>query len=73
MKKVTINSCTVNSSNVYDNTSGIDFYKVYSEYNFSPLTNQDTAINFEILQDKIINIVNSYLPWKNKKDSRNNS
>ena len=39
MKKVTINSCTVNSSNVYDNTSSIDFHKVYSEYNFSPLTN----------------------------------
>ena len=39
MKKATINSCTVNSSNVYNNTSGIDFYKVYSDYNFSPLTN----------------------------------
>ena len=35
MKKATVNSCTVNSSNVYNNTSGIDFYKVYSEYNFS--------------------------------------
>ena len=39
MKKATVNSCTVNSSNVYNNTSGIDFYKVYSDYNFSPLTN----------------------------------
>ena len=39
MKKATINSCAISSNNVYNNTSGIDFYKVYSDYNFSPLTN----------------------------------
>ena len=47
MKKLTVNNCTVNSTNVYNNTSGIDFYKVYSDYNFSPLTNQDTAKDFK--------------------------
>ena len=38
MKQTTINSCTINSNNTYDNTSGINFKKVYSEYNF-PLPN----------------------------------
>ena len=38
MKKATINNCSISSSNVYNNTSGIDFDKVYSDYNFSPLT-----------------------------------
>lgn len=38
MKKTTINNCSISSSNVYNNTSGIDFDKVYSDYNFSPLT-----------------------------------
>ena len=38
MKKSAINNCSVNSSNVYNNTSGIDFNKVYSDYNYSPLT-----------------------------------
>ena len=38
MKKLTINTCTVHSNNVYDNTSGIDFKKVYSDYDFTPLT-----------------------------------
>ena len=36
MKQTTINSCTINSNNIYDNTSGIDFKKVYSDY--TPLT-----------------------------------
>ena len=38
MKKATVNNCTINSNNVYDNTSNINFNKVYFEYNFSPLT-----------------------------------
>lgn len=38
MKKATVISCTVNYNNVYDNTSGIDFNKVYFDYNYSPLT-----------------------------------
>ena len=36
MKKTTINNYTINSNNIYDNTSGIDFKKVYSDY--TPLT-----------------------------------
>lgn len=36
MKKVTVNSCTVNSSNVYNNTSGIDFYKFILTIIFHP-------------------------------------
>ena len=39
MKKAVINNCNVNSNNVYDNTSGIDFNAVYADYNYSPLTN----------------------------------
>lgn len=38
MKKLTINTCTIHSNNVYGNTSGIDFKKVYSDYDFTPLT-----------------------------------
>lgn len=38
MKKSLTGACQVNSYNVYDNTSGIDFSSVYSDYNFSPLT-----------------------------------
>ena len=38
MKKSVINVCSTYSNNVYDNTSGIDFCNVYSDYNFSPLT-----------------------------------
>lgn len=30
------NSTIINSSNAYENYSGIDFYKVYSDYNFKP-------------------------------------
>lgn len=32
MKKVVISNCTVNPNNIYDNTSGIDFKKVYLDY-----------------------------------------
>ena len=39
MKKAVINNCNVNSNNIFDNTSGIDFNAVYSDYNFLPLTN----------------------------------
>ena len=46
MKKSTINNCSISSSNVYNNTSGIDFDKVYSDYNFSLLTIQDTAFYY---------------------------
>ena len=38
MKKVTTNECAINSNNVYDNSSGIDFSVVYADYNYSPLT-----------------------------------
>lgn len=38
MKKTITNKCNVISSNVYDNTSGIDFDVVYSDYNYLPLT-----------------------------------
>lgn len=37
MKKSIINTCCINSSNVYENSSGIDFNEVYADYN-SPLT-----------------------------------
>lgn len=39
MKKVVIDNCTVNSNNVFDNNSGIDFNAVYIDYAFTPLTN----------------------------------
>ena len=38
MKNATTKICNINSNNVYDNTSGIDFYVVYADYNYSPLT-----------------------------------
>lgn len=38
MKKAVINKCNINSNNVYNNTSGIDFNKVYADYDYSPLT-----------------------------------
>lgn len=37
MKKATIRNTNINSFNVYNNTSGIDFSLVYSDYNFHPL------------------------------------
>lgn len=37
MKKTTINNSSVNSTNIYDNSSGIDFSLVYADYNFHPL------------------------------------
>lgn len=36
MKKVVISNCTINSNNVYDNSSGIDFKKVYLDYIHHP-------------------------------------
>lgn len=39
MKKSIIFNNDVNSNNVYDNTSGIDFKLVYADYNYSPLIN----------------------------------
>ena len=39
MKKATVNKCNINSHNVHDNSSGIDFNEVYAKYNYSPLTN----------------------------------
>ena len=38
MKKAVINDCSIHSNNVYDNTSGIDFNDIYSEYNHLSLT-----------------------------------
>ena len=43
MKQTTINSCTINSNNIYDNTSGINFKKEYKNNNLPSLTIQDTA------------------------------
>lgn len=37
MKKTTTRTSSINSNNVYDNSSGIDFKLVYAEYNFHPL------------------------------------
>lgn len=37
MKKTTIRNSSINSANVYDNSSGIDFNLVYADYNFHPL------------------------------------
>lgn len=34
MKQAIIKKCNVNSNNVFDNTSGIDFNVVYADYNF---------------------------------------
>ena len=38
MKNATTKFCSINSNNIYDNTSGIDFNDVYADYNYSPLT-----------------------------------
>ena len=38
MKKSMVNPCNVDSSNVYENSSGIDFKLVYKDYNYSPPT-----------------------------------
>lgn len=38
MKKVVVNDCNINSNNIYENSSGIDFNEVYSDYEYSPLT-----------------------------------
>ena len=38
MKKSMANSCSINSNNVYDNSSGIDFKLVYEDYHYSSLT-----------------------------------
>lgn len=37
MKKATINNSSVNSTNIYNNSSGIDFNLVYADYNYHPL------------------------------------
>ncbi len=37
-KKSMVNPCNVDSSNVYENSSGIDFTEVYKDYNYSPPT-----------------------------------
>ena len=56
MKKATVNKCNINSNNVYDNSSGINFDEVYAEYNYSPLTNQYTA-------KKIKNTINTIIKF----------
>lgn len=38
MKKSVTKKCNINSKNIYDNSSGIDFKVVYADYNFSPPT-----------------------------------
>lgn len=38
MKKATAYKCSINSNNVFHNSSGIDFDKVYADYNYSSLT-----------------------------------
>lgn len=38
MKKLITKNSKINSNNVYNNTSGINFDDVYSDYNFTPLT-----------------------------------
>ncbi len=37
MKNTAVRNSSINSNNVYDNLSGIDFDLVYAEYNFRPL------------------------------------
>lgn len=37
MKKIIVNSSDINSTNIYDNLSGIDFNLVYDDYNSYPL------------------------------------
>ena len=38
MKKSIANNCNINSNNIFDNSSGIDFKSVYEEYHYSSLT-----------------------------------
>lgn len=38
MKKSIVARCSISSNNIYDNTSGIDFFDVYADYNFSSPT-----------------------------------
>lgn len=38
LKKAIAHKCTINSTNVYDNSSGIDFDEVYADYHYSPTT-----------------------------------
>ncbi len=38
MKKSMTNKCNIDSSNIFDNSSGIDFQLVYTDYHYSPLT-----------------------------------
>lgn len=38
MKQIIVKLSDVNSTNVFDNTSGIDFFDVYKDYNYSPPT-----------------------------------
>ena len=38
MKKVPAYKCSINTNNVYHSSSGIDFDKVYVDYNYSLLT-----------------------------------
>ncbi len=37
MKNATVRNSSINSNNMFDNSSGIDFNLVYAEYNFHPL------------------------------------
>lgn len=38
MKKSIAKRCSISSRNIYDNTSGIDFFNVYADYHFPSLT-----------------------------------
>lgn len=38
MKTSMANKCNIDSSNIFDNSSGIDFQLVYTDYHYSPLT-----------------------------------
>lgn len=38
LKKTVINKCSVNSTNVYDHSSNIDFFSIYEDYHYSPAT-----------------------------------
>lgn len=37
MKKASVRNSSINSNNMFENTSGIDFYLVYADYDFHPL------------------------------------
>lgn len=39
MKTAVTKNCSINSSNIYDDSSNIDFNSAYSDYNYLPLTN----------------------------------